>query len=55
MTETLTILRRLLQGELTDIVHGFGGGEMASVEALIHLKENYVRRDVMTNSCPSST
>ena len=45
--EKLAILKRNLKGNLTDIVYGLGGGEAAYKEALVRLKENCERRDVM--------
>lgn len=45
--EKLAILRRHLQGECADVVHGLGGGKVAYIEALTRLKETYGRRNVM--------
>ncbi|XP_057378039.1 uncharacterized protein LOC130700052 [Daphnia carinata] len=45
--EKLALLKRSLRGDCVDIVHGLGGGEAAYIEALVRLKQNCGRRDVM--------
>ncbi|KAI9554965.1 hypothetical protein GHT06_020249 [Daphnia sinensis] len=45
--EKFAILKRHLRGDCLDVVYGLGGGEAAYIQALVRLKENYGRRDVM--------
>jgi hypothetical protein len=45
--EKLALLKHHLKGECLDIVYSLGGGELAYKQALVRLKENYGRRDVL--------
>ncbi|KAK4006379.1 hypothetical protein OUZ56_011532 [Daphnia magna] len=45
--EKFSILKRHLRGDCLDVFYGLGGGEAAYIQALVILKENYSRRDVM--------
>ncbi|XP_057377375.1 uncharacterized protein LOC130698707 [Daphnia carinata] len=45
--EKFAILKRHLRGDCLDVVYGLGGGEAAYIQALVRLKANFGRRDVM--------
>lgn len=45
--EKLALLKRYLRGDCLDLIYGLGGGESAYIEALVRLKQNCGRRDVM--------